>query len=123
MFQTLQPAFAYLVSITNEFNNNNDPLVMHCWSHDDDLGVHTLWKNGEWHWEFGNKFLGRTHFLCNMKHGNKEKTVDVYDSSKQELECDINNQYCIWSSAYSQVSKHKLINCAALSRSVFLFSG
>ncbi|TXG72693.1 hypothetical protein EZV62_001272 [Acer yangbiense] len=78
----------YTVRITDGFDNNDDPLVIHCWSHDDDLGVHTLWMNNDWHWEFGNKFMGRTHFVCNMKHGTKEKTVDVYDTYNNDLKCE-----------------------------------
>ena len=107
MFQTQKPAFAfpwfelpnYTVFIRNAFNNNDDPLVMHCWSHDDDLGVHTLWMDNVWHWKFGNKILLRTHFVCNMKHGNKEKTIDVYDTYNnelnKELRCD-GSMFCRW---------------------------
>ncbi|KAL5781301.1 hypothetical protein ACOSP7_006330 [Xanthoceras sorbifolium] len=96
-----QTAFAilinpkYRVRISNEFRNNDYPLIMHCWSHDDDLGVHTIWKAGEWYWEFRNKFLGRTHFLCDMKHGSKEKTIDVYDSDNRSLQCN-NHRICRW---------------------------
>ncbi|KAL5784217.1 hypothetical protein ACOSQ2_006609 [Xanthoceras sorbifolium] len=97
-----QTAFAiaihprYTVHITNDFNNNDNPLVMHCWSRDDDLGVHTLWKTNEWHWGFRNKIFGRTHFWCNMKHGTKEKTIDVYDSDNWAMTCP-DKHHCYWS--------------------------
>ncbi|KAK0602794.1 hypothetical protein LWI29_037004 [Acer saccharum] len=35
----------YTVHITNGFYYNEKPLVIHCWSEDDDLGEHTLWKD------------------------------------------------------------------------------
>ncbi|KAK3212298.1 hypothetical protein Dsin_017004 [Dipteronia sinensis] len=94
MAQTQPAAFAidlnpkYTVRITDEFGNNDDPLVIHCWSHDNDLDVHTLWMKNGWHWEFGHKFLGRTHFVCNMTHSIKEKTVDVYDTNNNSLKCE-----------------------------------
>ncbi|KAK3199682.1 hypothetical protein Dsin_023097 [Dipteronia sinensis] len=81
---------------------------MHCWSHDDDLGVHMLWMDNEWQLKFGKEFLGRTHFACNMQHGNKEKTVDVYDSNNEELNCG-GRRHCHWLPAYSQLSKKSLL--------------
>ncbi|KAL5848459.1 hypothetical protein ACOSQ4_006472 [Xanthoceras sorbifolium] len=97
VFMTSTPvAFAYVVEVTNNLSSNNKPLVMHCWSHDDDLGVHTLWNSQGWDWKFGQKFLGRTHFLCEMKHDTKEKTIDVFDSNNERLSCDISLK-CSWS--------------------------
>ncbi|KAL5781300.1 hypothetical protein ACOSP7_006329 [Xanthoceras sorbifolium] len=83
------------VSVTNELSNNAIPLFMHCWSHNDDLGVHTLWKTNEWHWEFRNDFLRRTHFLCNFRHGTREKTIDVYDKNNRKLRC-FETRHCNW---------------------------
>ncbi|KAL5848454.1 hypothetical protein ACOSQ4_006467 [Xanthoceras sorbifolium] len=86
----------YTVRITNGFDNNDYPLIMQCWSHDDDLVyTSTLWKTNEWHWQFHNKFLGRTHFLCNFEHGRKEKTVDVYDTDQNYLKCTLSKN-CNW---------------------------
>ncbi|KAL5851370.1 hypothetical protein ACOSQ3_006488 [Xanthoceras sorbifolium] len=97
VFMTSTPvAFAYVVEVTNNLSSNNKPLVMHCWSHDDDLDVHTLWNSQGWDWKFGQKFLGRTHFLCEMKHDTKEKTIDVFDSNNERLSCDISLK-CSWS--------------------------
>ncbi|KAL5781312.1 hypothetical protein ACOSP7_006341 [Xanthoceras sorbifolium] len=69
-------AFAYVVEVTNNLSSNNKPLG--------------------WDWKFGQKFLGRTHFLCEMKHDTKEKTIDVFDSNNERFSCDISLK-CSWS--------------------------
>ncbi|KAL5784218.1 hypothetical protein ACOSQ2_006610 [Xanthoceras sorbifolium] len=101
------------IRITNELSNNDIPLFVHCWSHDDDLGIHTLWKTNEWHWQFHNKFLGRTHFVCNFKYGLKEKTLDIYDSDNWDLRCTY-SMNCDWSVKddgfyFNSEAEHKVV--------------
>ena len=83
------------VHITNGFYYNEKPLVMHCWSEDDDLGEHTLWKDNEFHFSFRESFIGWTHFYCEMHHDKQFKKIDVYDSAKEYIKCTYTLN-CYW---------------------------
>ncbi|TXG65482.1 hypothetical protein EZV62_006757 [Acer yangbiense] len=83
------------VHITNGFYYNEKPLVMHCWSEDDDLGEHTLWKDNEFHFSFRESFIGWTHFYCEMYHDKRFKKIDVYDSAKEYIKCTYTLN-CYW---------------------------
>ncbi|KAK1566889.1 hypothetical protein Q3G72_005603 [Acer saccharum] len=83
------------VHITNGFYYNEKPLVMHCWSEDDDLGEHTLWKDNEFHFSFRESFIGWTHFYCEMHHDKQFKKIDVYDSAKEYTKCTYTLN-CYW---------------------------
>ncbi|KAK4852477.1 hypothetical protein QYF36_024524 [Acer negundo] len=85
----------YTVHITNGFYYNEKPLVIHCWSEDDDLGEHTLWKNDEFHFSFKESFFRWTHFYCEMRHDKKFKQIDVYDDKKERIKCTY-TLTCYW---------------------------
>ncbi|KAI3862524.1 hypothetical protein MKX03_000814 [Papaver bracteatum] len=72
------------VRVTNEIEGYEVSLDMHCKSNDDDLGVHTLRKDEEWHWEFHQSLIRNTQFWCDFRwYDNRdyrwyESTVTVY---------------------------------------------
>ncbi|WCA47158.1 putative plant self-incompatibility S1 family protein [Turnera subulata] len=37
----------YTVHVINGFSNNDQPMLIHCWSRNDDLGHHTLYIGGD----------------------------------------------------------------------------
>lgn len=43
----------YEIHIINGFTDSDKPLIIHCLSKDGYLGVHTLWKDREYNWDFG----------------------------------------------------------------------
>ncbi|KAL5781292.1 hypothetical protein ACOSP7_006321 [Xanthoceras sorbifolium] len=86
----------YTVHIMNNFSSNQNPLKMHCWSNDDDLGEHTLWMKNEFYFSFREKFFGWTHFWCEMHHGTQVKTFDVYSTRTRAFKCP-STFNCYWS--------------------------
>ncbi|KAJ4833319.1 hypothetical protein Tsubulata_029648, partial [Turnera subulata] len=60
----------FTVHVTNAFTNDDQPLLLHCWSRDQDLGNHTLYSGGDFSFHFQQRFLPpATHFTCDMKWG------------------------------------------------------
>lgn len=85
------------VHIMNDLSNNDEPLIIHCHSNDDDLGEHTLWMKNEFSFQFRENVWRYTHFWCSMRILNsKETTVDVYRAYHETDKCqDTGN--CFWS--------------------------
>ncbi|KAJ0034069.1 hypothetical protein Pint_26184 [Pistacia integerrima] len=87
----------YRVHIINGFSNNDNPLIIHCYSKDDnDIGEHVLWMNNEFKFKFKKNIFGTTRFWCDMRHGSTQKTIDVFRVGHESNKChDTGN--CFWS--------------------------
>ncbi|PRQ36892.1 putative plant self-incompatibility S1 [Rosa chinensis] len=84
------------VHVVNGFSRNDEPLIVHCKSKNDDLGDHTLWINQEFRWYFGLNFWFTTLFYCNFKWDSQEKHIDVFNTPDESpLEC-MENEECFW---------------------------
>ncbi|KAJ0034068.1 hypothetical protein Pint_26185 [Pistacia integerrima] len=88
--------FTYTVHIINGLNNNDNPLIIHCYSNDDDLGEHALWMKNEFKFLFGEHMFKFTHFWCVMRLGLKKKTIDVFRTGYESVYCHYTGN-CFWS--------------------------
>lgn len=86
------PWTEHTVFITNDMSSNQQPLFLHCWSKDDDLGNHTLYKTNNFHFSF-REDLRRFHstFDCEMQHGDQMGHSSVYPDHCSTF------QTCFWS--------------------------
>ncbi|WVY96757.1 hypothetical protein V8G54_028908 [Vigna mungo] len=62
------------VYVMNELNNES--LLVHCKSKDDDLGSHKLFEGGNFTWSFRTDFLHTTLFWCHVKKDNNNNNND-----------------------------------------------
>ncbi|XVF38100.1 hypothetical protein REPUB_Repub20aG0069000 [Reevesia pubescens] len=91
--------FRYKVHILNGFANNAKPLIISCHSNDDDLGVHTLWKNQQFRFEFIIHFVKTTHFVCNFNWGSKSlPNISVFLNTVETDTCKATGN-CFWKAA------------------------
>ena len=77
----------YTVHLVNQLSSNAQPLMVHVKSGDDDLGENTVWRNGEFLFRFKLNFWESTLFYCHFKHGNKDKTFDVFVNGQESSDC------------------------------------
>ncbi|EEF44313.1 S-protein homolog 2 [Ricinus communis] len=89
---------AYIVHVMNGLSNNNHPLLLQCHSRDDDLGNHTLYIGGDFHFGFGIKIFGKhTLFNCGMEWGNKHHNFDVFNQDVHaSICCTHHGRSCFW---------------------------
>ncbi|OMP09174.1 Plant self-incompatibility S1 [Corchorus olitorius] len=86
----------FKVHITNGFPNNVHPFIATCRSHDDYLGTHTLWKNGEFRFKFMVHFWKTTHFTCNVTWGPKSlENISVFKNGVETRSCKRTGN-CFW---------------------------
>lgn len=57
------------VTINNGLPGPNPPLILHCKSRDDDLGIHTVLLNQSYDWSFRMNFFETTLFSCDFVWG------------------------------------------------------
>ncbi|XP_044499382.1 S-protein homolog 24-like [Mangifera indica] len=86
----------YRVHITNSFPNNDQPLYVHCWSRDDDLGEHNLWVNNEFTFRFGKNIFFPTRFDCDFRHGSLSTRFPIFHIDRDGSKCRRTGQ-CYWS--------------------------
>lgn len=88
----------YEMHIKNGMSPNNVPLIIHCKSMDDDLGVHSLAVGDEFHFSFKINFMGTTLFFCSINWGQKNTRIDVFRTKEEGAECagsgDTGECYC-----------------------------
>lgn len=85
----------YHVHIINGFKNNSKPLMVHCWSGDDDIGQHSLHVGQQIAWHFRVNWLGSTQFTCKVKHGTRAKQFYAFSAPIEGSECAGDGQ-CYW---------------------------
>ncbi|CAN0897800.1 S-protein homolog 1 [Linum grandiflorum] len=74
----MQPFWTYThVHVINELSKSK-PLLVHCKSKDDDMGIHWVGPNGEYEWRFKPKIFGNTLFWCHVKKRDKEIVYKAY---------------------------------------------
>nr|DAD29688.1 TPA_asm: hypothetical protein HUJ06_031156 [Nelumbo nucifera] len=71
------------VSVESELK---EPLSVHCWSSDDDLGLHVLEEGQRISWRFFDSFFTRTRFFCFMTYGDDRKVVGSYPIYDSEVD-------------------------------------
>ncbi|KAJ0091862.1 hypothetical protein Patl1_26796 [Pistacia atlantica] len=86
----------YRVHIINGFSNNDNPLIIHCYSKDDDLGEHSLLMNDEFKFKFGRNVWTVTRFVCDMRSGLKSKKIIVFLMGDEGKRCR-GTGHCFWS--------------------------
>lgn len=71
-------------------------LTSHCWSSEDDIGVHALYDNQEHHWSFKKNFWGTTKFRCKLDwaEGTQEFNAFYVDQDFFDNYCP--NFRCVW---------------------------
>ncbi|PIM97063.1 hypothetical protein CDL12_30474 [Handroanthus impetiginosus] len=73
------PREKFDVYIHNSLPNNNSPLLIHCFSGDDDFGNHTLRMNEDFHWEFRMNIILSTEYFCRFRWGSRDKRYKVFN--------------------------------------------
>ncbi|KAJ0013529.1 hypothetical protein Pint_21529 [Pistacia integerrima] len=87
----------FRVHIINALSHDNDNLIIHCYSLDDDLGEHNLRVGDEFTFKFGRHVILTTRFWCDMKYGSDHsKTIDVFTENIGDKYCCHTNK-CFWS--------------------------
>ncbi|MCL7022688.1 hypothetical protein MKW94_008483 [Papaver nudicaule] len=84
--------------------NDIDPniaLNIHCWSSEDDLGVHTLYYQQNFRWRFRVNFWRSTKFVCDSSwsdhagNGNHTVKFTAYKARRDWMKHCVDN--CVWS--------------------------
>ncbi|KAL2242388.1 pumilio homolog 15-like [Sesamum indicum] len=78
------------VVVKNDISGEN--ITIHCYSSDDDLGVHTLAYAANFTWYFHVNIGGSTKFYCDLTTGHGSGNYGVFDK-RLENQCD---DYCLW---------------------------
>ncbi|KAL3614384.1 hypothetical protein CASFOL_042458 [Castilleja foliolosa] len=69
------------IQILNEIEDSQ-PLTIHCWSKDDNLGYHTLKYISYYEWSFCEQAFKGSRFFCDFWWGSKHKFFDAFRSEK-----------------------------------------
>lgn len=85
----------YHVHVVNSLPNNNFPLVIHCKSKDNDLGVHNLYVGNDFNWGFHQNVWETTLFFCHFQWSNKQTSFSVFDHYLADEICH-NTFVCYW---------------------------
>ncbi|KAJ4850198.1 hypothetical protein Tsubulata_027134 [Turnera subulata] len=86
----------FRVHVIDGMSSNAQPLLLHCWSRDQDLGNHTLYIGGDFNFRFGVRVVPPfTHFTCDMRWAQKHQTVTVFNRIQVEDWC-CNSGQCYW---------------------------
>lgn len=90
---------AFQVNMVNNLPDNTTPLVIHCQSRDDDLGIHRLCVDDEFHWRFRMNIFETTNFFCGFLWDTKNANFSVFYSSLAYAECGhrMKLNHCYWS--------------------------
>ncbi|CAA0825339.1 Plant self-incompatibility protein S1 family [Striga hermonthica] len=81
------------VQVTNMLSVNG-PLLLHCRSKDDDLGIKTIGQNQKFRWTFCTNIWHTTKFWCTFQFGQKNRVIVAYEETVKEF-CKDNQ--CYWS--------------------------
>ncbi|KAL2242392.1 uncharacterized protein LOC105159006 [Sesamum indicum] len=76
--------------IKNDISGEN--ITIHCYSSEDDLGIHTLPYAANFTWYFNVNVGGSTKFYCDLATGHGSGNYGVFDR-RLETQC---HDYCLW---------------------------
>ncbi|CAF2116679.1 BnaUnng03150D [Brassica napus] len=85
-----------VVTMTNCLGNKGKSgplLTVHCKSKEDDLGVHKLAVNKNYHFKFQTNIWRSTLFFCSFKWNKQVKRFDIFDGLRDIDEC---HYQCNW---------------------------
>ncbi|KAJ4826560.1 hypothetical protein Tsubulata_024503 [Turnera subulata] len=86
----------FRVHVIDGVSSNAQPLLLHCWSRDNDLGNHTLYIGGDFNFHFWVRVVPPfTRFTCDMRWAQKHQTVTVFNRAHVEDWCCLSGQ-CYW---------------------------
>ncbi|KAJ4850196.1 hypothetical protein Tsubulata_027131 [Turnera subulata] len=86
----------FTVHVVDGLSSNAQPLLLHCWSRDQDLGNHTLYIGGDFFFHFRQRFFPPpTRFQCDMNWGPKHLQVTVFDKDRVKDDC-CKTGTCFW---------------------------
>lgn len=60
--------------------NSPDPLTIHCYSKEDDLGYHTLKPGQFFKWDFFMNLFSNTLYSCSFVWGSKKTSFEVFNA-------------------------------------------
>lgn len=72
-----------IVYVHNDLPKNTPSLKLHCWSKNDDLGLHTLALGQQYSWSFCSNFFPTTLFTCQLWWGSKNNAA--FDAYKEKF--------------------------------------
>ncbi|KAK6791877.1 hypothetical protein RDI58_010958 [Solanum bulbocastanum] len=86
----------YQVWVVSALPSGTDPLFLHCWSSDDDLGTHFLPPGPHgFHWHFRENISQSTKFKCEFVWINKNIAFYVFDKHLSG-KCKGRGGICYW---------------------------
>ncbi|KAL8050646.1 hypothetical protein ABFX02_06G094200 [Erythranthe guttata] len=95
MANNILMASSQLIRVTVKNDIRDESISIHCYSSEDDLGVHSLSYGTNFTWHFHVNFWGTTKFYCDFnttKHGSGN--YGVYTPTLSRDQCRI---HCLWS--------------------------
>ncbi|KAK6791963.1 hypothetical protein RDI58_011044 [Solanum bulbocastanum] len=92
---TKGPLTRYQIWIASDLPNGTNPLFVHCWSKDNDLGTHFLNPGPEgYHWHFRENIWQTTKYKCEFVWVTKTITFYVFESDSDK--CRGRGDICYW---------------------------
>lgn len=77
----LRPLAPFEVYIRNGLPQSSpNPLTIHCYSKDDDLGFHTLKPSQFFKWDFSMNLFSTTLYSCSFVWGSKKISFEVFNA-------------------------------------------
>ncbi|XP_073130780.1 S-protein homolog 5-like [Henckelia pumila] len=97
----LWPGQGYEVHVVNNLTNGAVPLRIHCASGNTELGNHTLYPKGNFHWSFRMNYWFSTMFFCRFHWGARNRAFEVFNkhlaaNCEGPYEKELGN-ICYWS--------------------------
>lgn len=79
--KAIRPLAPFEVYIGNNLPPDSpNPLTIHCYSKDDDLGHHTLKAGQFFKWDFFMNFFSNTLYSCSFVWGSKKTSFEVFNA-------------------------------------------
>ncbi|GAV63842.1 Self-incomp_S1 domain-containing protein [Cephalotus follicularis] len=85
----------YHVRISN-YLTGNKKLDVHCKSRDDDLGLHSLYRNDTYEFGFRINYFGTTLFFCHLWYDNFQVVFDAFVSKDNFILMECGDRNCNW---------------------------
>lgn len=85
----------YNIIALNGLQASGSPLIVHCKSKNDDLGVHNLAVGQQFHWEFRTNLWDTTLFTCTFSWSGGSKGFEAFNDGDLNLRW-CGGQHCTW---------------------------